>query len=252
MYLIGDIGNTETKICLVNNSFKKTKKIFLNTNLINNKYLDKKLSKIFNKDYIFDKIIFCSVVPRAFNFIKKYLVKKIKTKVVEIKELKLSKFINVRANKNQVGSDRIINAIGAINNKDNFIIIDLGTATTFDVINKKDYLGGVIAPGILLSLNSLSNKASLIPKIKFKKSKNIIGKNTNTSINSGFYWGYSGLIKNIINLIMKKTKLKYKIIMTGGLANMFKSSIDHKVDVDKELTLDGILKIIKLLNKNEK
>lgn len=252
MYLIGDIGNTETKICLVNNNFKKTKKIFLNTNLINNKYLDKKLLKIFNRKLIFDKIIFCSVVPKAFNFIKKYLIKKIKTKAVEIKELKLSKFINVRANKNQVGSDRIINALSVINNKDNFIIIDLGTATTFDVINKKVYLGGIIAPGILLSLNSLSNKASLIPKIKFKKSKNIIGKNTNTSINSGFYWGYSGLIKNIINLIMKKTKLKYKILMTGGLANMFKSSIDHKVDVDKELTLDGILKIIKLLNKNEK
>ena len=248
MYLIGAIGNTETKICLVNNSFKKTKKIFLNTNLINNKYLDKKLLKIFNRKLIFDKIIFCSVVPKAFNFIKKYLIKRIKTKAVEIKELKLSKFINVRANKNQVGSDRIINALSVINNKDNFIILDFGTATTFDVVIKNSYKGGVIAPGIKLSLNTLSDKATLIPKINLKKINKIVGDNTITAVRSGFFWGYSGLIDNMIRLIKNENNKNFNTIITGGLSNLFKTSIKTKVKLNKDITVKGLIKISRLID----
>ena len=77
--------------------------------------------------------------------------------------------ININVNFKQVGSDRITNAISVINNKDNFIILDFGTATTFDVVIKNSYKGGVIAPGIKLSLNTLSDKATLIPKINLKR-----------------------------------------------------------------------------------
>ena len=108
--------------------------------------------------------------------------------------------------KKQVGSDRLANALSVINNKDNFIILDFGTATTFDVVLKNRYMGGIIAPGVNLSLKTLIKKARLIPDTKLAKIKNIIGKNTQNAVRSGFYWGYQGLIENIINLIEKNNK----------------------------------------------
>ena len=95
--------------------------------------------------------------------------------------------IKLKVDKNQVGSDRVANAISAIDNKNNFIIIDFGTATTFDVITKNIYHGGIIAPGVNLSLNTLISKASLIPKINLKKVKKVIGKNTKSAVRSGFF-----------------------------------------------------------------
>ena len=135
-----------------------------------------------------------------------------------------------------------------VNNKDNFIILDFGTATTFDVITGKTYNGGVIAPGVNISLNSLSDRASLIPKINLKKVKKVIGVDTNTAVRSGFFWGYAGLIDNIINLIKKETKKKYKVIITGGFSNLFKESIKAKVIENKDITIKGLIKISKLIN----
>ena len=87
----------------------------------------------------------------------------------------------------QVGSDRLANAISLQNNRENFIILDFGTATTFDVVIKKDYRGGIIAPGIKISLDTLSDKASLIPRINLKKINNIIANNTKSAVQSGFF-----------------------------------------------------------------
>ena len=111
----------------------------------------------------------------------------------------------------------------------NYIIIDFGTATTFDVLIKNKYLGGIISPGINLSLNTLTSKASLIPKISLKKISNVIGKNTLDAVRSGFFWGYAGLIDNMIKLIKRQTKSSFKIILTGGLADLYKNSINTKM-----------------------
>ena len=139
------------------------------------------------------------------------------------------------------------NSIGALSFSNNFIIIDFGTATTFDVVIKKKYLGGIISPGINLSLNTLSSKASLIPVINLKKISYVIGKNTNEAVRSGFYWGYAGLIDNMIKLIKRQTKSAFKVILTGGLADLYKNSINTKCKVDKDLTIKGIIKITKNL-----
>ena len=139
------------------------------------------------------------------------------------------------------------NSIGALSLSNNFIIIDFGTATTFDVVIKKKYLGGIISPGINLSLNTLSSKASLIPVINLKKISYVIGKNTNEAVRSGFYWGYAGLIDNMIKLIKRQTKSAFKVILTGGLADLYKNSINTKCKVDKDLTIKGIIKITKNL-----
>ena len=247
MILLGDIGNTEPKICVTNFSGKILKRFNLTTKEIN----EKNIVKSFNKNQIkFDKItkiLFCSVVPRSFKKIQFFLKKKVKIKIYEIKDLKLKKLLKIEANFKQVGSDRIANAISVLNNKDNFIILDFGTATTFDVLVKNTYKGGIISPGVRLSLNTLSDKATLIPKINLKQIKKVIGVDTTSAVRSGFFWGYAGLIDNIINLIIKETRKSFKVIITGGFSELFKNSIKTKVIHNKDITIKGLFKASKLI-----
>ena len=247
MNILGDIGNTETKVFLVSSKNKIIKKITFSTKNIN----QFKLNKFFNSfkfDYKkIEKIVFCSVVPKSFSLIKKFLLKKTKVRCHEVKNLDLRSLINIKVNYKQVGSDRITNAISLMNNKNNFIILDFGTATTFDVLIKNTYYGGVIAPGVRLSLNTLSDKATLIPKIDLKKINNVIGKNTISAVRSGFFWGYAGLIDNIINLIKKETRKSFKLVITGGFSDLFKNSIKTKLKHNKDITIKGLIKISKLI-----
>ena len=247
MYLIGDIGNTEVKICLFNRKKKLTKKITLKTNLITINYLKKKLNFLDKKKNFFEKALFCSVVPECYKKIKIFIKYRFKIKSIELKDLNLTGFIKIKVNNYQVGSDRISNAIGIADNKFNYIVVDFGTATTFDVIIKNNYLGGIIAPGIKLSLNTLIKQASLIPLVNLTSVRSVLGKNTISAVRSGFYWWYIGLIKNIIKKITNQTKKKYKIIFTGGLSNLFKKSIDSKVYIKKDLTIIGLLKVVCLV-----
>ena len=247
MYLLGDIGNSETKICLVSKKNKILKKIIFSTNEINKKKLEKNFKNLKIDYKKIEKILFCSVVPKSYYLIKKYLFKKTKKKCNEVKNLDLKSLIKIKVNYKQVGSDRITNAISLMNNKDNFIILDFGTATTFDVLIKNTYTGGIIAPGIRLSLNTLSDKATLIPKINLKLIKNVIGKDTISAVRSGFFWGYAGLIDNIINLIKKETGKPFKVIITGGFSELFNKSIKTKVTQNKDITINGLIKITNLI-----
>ena len=191
------------------------------------------------------KIIFSSVVPKSFVLIKEFLNKEIKkVRVIELKQINLKNLIKLRVNRKQVGSDRLANAIGIMEKNKNYIVIDFGTATTFDVITNNIYLGGIIAPGVNLSLENLINKASLIPRIKLNKTSNIIGKNTSDAVKSGFFWGYSGLIDNIIKLIKKNTQKQFRVILTGGLSHLFKNSLKDKPLIKKDLTINGLKKVI--------
>jgi len=248
MNILGDIGNSETKIFLVNSNNKIIKQTSFPSKKINNKVLSSKFKSLLKDSEIIEKILFCSVVPKSFNLIKRFLSKKIKKNCFEVKKLRLKSLMNIEVNYKQVGSDRLTNAISVLNNKDNFIIIDFGTATTFDVIIKNDYKGGIIAPGIQTSLNTLVEKASLIPKVTLKKNNNVIGNDTISAVRSGFFWGYSGLIDKIINLIKKETNKSYKLIITGGFSELFKNSIKKKVILDKNITIKGLIKIAKLIN----
>ena len=243
MYLIGDIGNTDIKICLFSSNYKLIKKIKFSTSLLNFTFLNRKLKFLKRYKKNINKILFSSVVPNAFLIIKSVLKKIIKKPCLELKGCKLNNLVKIKVNQKQIGSDRLANAISSIDNINNFIIIDFGTATNFDIVVKNQYIGGILAPGVLLSLKTLSRKASLIPDIKLDKIKNVIGKNTKSAIRSGFYYGYSGLIDNIINLIIKQTGKSFKIILTGGLSHLFKNSIKRKAVIKKDLTINGILKV---------
>ena len=244
MIILGDIGNTDSKICIVNDDLRIIKKILIPSKIKTNK-LYKYFKKInFNK---IEKILFCSVVPKTFSIINQFLSKKVKLKCYEVKKLNLKSLIKIKVDYKQVGSDRITNAISLMNNKNNFIILDFGTATTFDVVEKKYYRGGIIAPGVKISLDTLSDKASLIPQIDLKKIRNIVGNNTISAVRSGFFWGYIGLIDNIINLIKKETRKSFKLVITGGYSDLFRKSLKTRVIQNKDITIKGLIKIAKLI-----
>jgi len=252
--LIGDIGNTITKVCLIETKTFKIKKMgnFKSNNIYSKNFLYTNFKKIIKKKSIYKVALFSSVVPQHQSFLKKFLQKVYKINLREIKEKGINKIIKINIkNKKQVGSDRIANSVGAyIKYKTNCIVLDFGTATTFDVVTKKGiYNGGIIAPGINLSMKSLTSSADQIPSFNIKKQKTIIGKNTLEALRSGFYWGYLGLINNIILKIENETKKKYKIIFTGGFADLFKTSIARPFDVDKNITINGIIEIFKANKK---
>ena len=242
MYLIGDIGNTDIKICLFSSNLKLLKKIKLPSKNLNRKIVYKNLFFIKKFENKIKKIVFSSVVPQSFKLIKFSIKKITKTRCIELKKCNLKKILKIKVNKKQIGSDRLANAISVINKKNNFIVVDFGTATNFDVIIKNNYIGGILAPGVNLSLKTLFDNASLIPKIKLEKTKRIIGKNTTSAIRAGFYHGYSGLIDNIIKMIIKQTGKSFNIILTGGYSYLFKNSIKKKTIINKNLTINGILK----------
>ncbi len=245
-YLVGDIGNTQTKLSILDDNFKikniyniATKKIF------KVKFKKKFLNSIIKKN-INNKILFSSVVPGAFKVIKNHFIEK-KFKIFEIKELKIKKILKIKVkNYNELGSDRISNAIGSLKYK-NCLIIDFGTATTFDIVKNYNYVGGVISPGINLSISNLHKSTALLPLLHLKNVQKSFGKNTQEALNAGFLWGYEGLINNIIKKITLKTKVDYKIILTGGYANLFKKYIKKKTSIDKDITIKGIAKTFKEL-----
>ena len=247
MYILGDIGNSETKVYLVNSKNKIIRNINFSSKKINNKILNQKFKYLIKDLKSIKKVLFCSVVPKSFNIIKKFLSKKTKKRCYEVKDLRLRSLINIKVNFKQVGSDRLTNAISLINNRDNFVILDFGTATTFDVITQKTFRGGIIAPGIKISLNTLSDKATLIPKINLKQIKKVIGIDTISAVRSGFFWGYAGLIDNIVNLIKKETRKSFKLVITGGFSDLFKNSIKTKLKQNKNITIKGLIKISKLI-----
>jgi type III pantothenate kinase len=246
--LIGDIGNTSTKLCLYDSKNKNIKKIiyFKSINIKSKIFLKKTIKKIINNNVINKICLFSSVVPNYELILKKFLKKFYKIKLIEIQQKNIKKIVKINfKSKKQVGSDRIANAVGVFTKyKSNCIVLDFGTATTFDVVKKNGiYIGGVIAPGVSLSLKSLVYSAEKIPPFSLKKQKKIIGKNTIEALRSGFYWGYSGLINNIILKIEKETKKKHKVIFTGGYADLFKTSIVRAFKIDKNITIKGIIKI---------
>ena len=244
-YIVGDIGNTTTRICLLDNRFSIIKSSLFDTKKIYKNYT-KKIIKKFLRKKTNNIILFSSVVPRAFNKIKKNF-NGTKYKVVEIKSLNLKKVIkfNIK-NIKHVGSDRIVNAIGG-KKFNNCLIVDFGTATTFDIVKNKVYEGGVIAPGVKLSMTNLTKSTALLPFFRLKNSQKKYGKNTKEALNAGFLWGYEGLINNIIKKITSKWTKEYKIILTGGYASFFKKIIKGNTTVDQNITIKGISKVYKEL-----
>jgi type III pantothenate kinase len=141
-----------------------------------------------------------------------------------------------------VGADRIVNGIAAYEKyHDACIIVDFGTATTIDLISKKgEYVGGAIAPGLSISLEALVQRASKLPRIEIVKPKEVVGRNTVSSIQAGIFFGYVGLVDGIVRRIEKENGVPAKVVATGGLAPLVASECASIGEVDEFLTLDGL------------
>lgn len=151
----------------------------------------------------------------------------------------------------EVGADRLVNAVGAVATYSlPLVVLDFGTATTFDVVDANgDYIGGVIAPGINLSMDALHMAAAKLPRIDIKPPEKVIGRSTVPAMQAGVFWGYVGLIEGILARITNELGQKPTLIATGGLGRMFAEHVPMIEAYDPELTLRGLRLIY---NRNRK
>lgn len=145
----------------------------------------------------------------------------------------------------EIGADRMVNAIAVLKYyQAPAIVVDFGTATTFDVIDKSGaFCGGAIAAGVNLSISALHMAAAKLPKVSVSRPKKSIGSNTVSAMQSGIYWGYVGLVDGMLRRISAEMKTKPLILATGGLAPLFQGDIPLIDKIDEELTLKGLLSI---------
>ena len=153
----------------------------------------------------------------------------------------------------EVGADRVVNAVAAYARyKRSLIVVDFGTATTFDYVSPRgEYMGGAIAPGIGISSDALFLRTSKLPRVEIVKPRKVVGKNTNQSIQSGLFFGYVGLVDGMVNRMKKEVRSNPRVIATGGLADLIAGESKTIEEVNPFLTLDG-LRIIYERNKIRK
>ncbi|MFA5356046.1 MAG: type III pantothenate kinase [Candidatus Omnitrophota bacterium] len=189
-----------------------------------------------------DDIVICSVVPSAENAIVKQLISLTgKRPYIIGKQIKVP-IRNLYRKPRQVGQDRLVNAYAGVRlHGAPLVIVDFGTTVTFDVVSaRKEYLGGMIIPGLGISLESLNQRTALLPKIKLEEPAEFIGRDTRNSMLSGIVYGFAALTDNMVTMIRKKIGSKAKVVATGGSARMiFKYC--RKIDkIDEDLTIKGL------------
>ncbi len=258
MILAIDCGNTNTVFALyttnkqikqlsswrINNNSKRTADLYYPWLL--------KMFEISNFDIkSVSGISIASVVPETLINIKSLIKKYFNVKAFIVNEniYDLGIKVNIE-NPKEAGADRLVNSYAAKKLKISpAIIIDFGTATTFDIVgNDGSYNGGIIAPGVNLSLEALYLATANLPKISLKPmmdlDASIIGRNTISAMESGIYWGYVSMIEGLLEKIKSINKFSdYKVVATGGLSNLFKNSLKNIDVVVDDLTLIGLVKL---------
>lgn len=193
------------------------------------------------------KIVISSVVPASVRILNAFCERYLGLTPLWINSDSVKKLMPILySNPNEVGADRIVNAVAAYEkHKKALIIIDFGTATTFDVISEKgEYLGGAICPGVMISSEALFQRASRLPRVEiFKAPERVIGNDTIESIKSGIIYGNAAMVDGMVDRMKQEMKTTPMIIATGGLAPLIAEVSNAIESVDLALTLDG-LKII--------
>ena len=194
--------------------------------------------------------IICSVVPQATNSFSEAIRKYLNLEPVIVGPgIKTGLKVNID-NPKELGPDRIANSVaGYLITETDTVVIDLGTATTFDVVSKnKEYLGGSIAPGIKISLDALTLKTASLKSVELDTPNKVIGKNTYEAIQSGLIMGHASMIDSMVEKIILEIDIEPKIILTGGLSKVVQPILNVNVEYIENLTLVGLEEIFKLIN----
>jgi type III pantothenate kinase len=194
--------------------------------------------------------IICSVVPQATNSFSEAIRKYLNLEPVIVGPgIKTGLKVNID-NPKELGPDRIANSVaGYLITETDTVVIDLGTATTFDVVSKnKEYLGGSIAPGIKISLDALTSKTASLKSVELDTPNKVIGKNTYEAIQSGLIMGHASMIDSMVEKIILEIDIEPKIILTGGLSKVVQPILNVNVEYIENLTLVGLEEIFKLNN----
>lgn len=193
--------------------------------------------------------IVSSVVPQTLFALKSLSYNYFGTELLVVGDPKVKTGISARIERaNEVGADRLVNALAArMRYGTPLIIVDFGTATTFDIVDDAgDYVGGIIAPGVNLSLEALHKAAAKLPNVAVEKPAKVIGTSTVSAMQSGIFWGYVSMIEGIATRIRAEYGKPMKLIATGGLSSLFgrgTNIIDHQ---DPDLTIMGLKAIFEL------
>jgi len=234
MKLAIDIGNTFIKCAVFNK-----RKIIYRASIQESVELLKTIKK-----YTLSQIIISSVVPNKSKTFISFLQKHTNAPIETINYKKTNLKLRVPS-PGSIGNDRICNVFGAIKLYSSpLVVIDFGTATTYDVVNSKnEFIGGIIAPGVETSTKNLISKAALLKNIKFQFPSKVVGNNTANNIQSGIMFGAVAQVEGLIKKITIERKKQHTIILAGGFSKLLSPhlSIDHVLDVD--LTLKGMFYI---------
>lgn len=256
MIICMDVGNTNIKYGLFDNdklviSFR----VATDHKKTSDEYGGQLLSILNNNNILIDSInggIISSVVPQLDYTLSRMCQNYLKFKPMML-EPGLKTGLNLKVdNAKEVGADRVLNNVAALlKYKSPLIIVDFGTATTFNVINdKNEFIGGVIAPGIKGSLDSLVNGTAKLPRVEIEKPEKVIGKSTVTNMQSGIFYGFAGLVEYIIKRIKRELKRDdVTTVATGGFSEIIADEISLIDYVDKLLTLNGLKYIYDLNNE---
>lgn len=258
MIICMDVGNTNIKFALYeNDKLALSFRVSTDTSRTSDEYGIQLISVLNNNNIYVSDIsggIFSSVVPQL-----DYTLERMCWTYLKIKPLQLvpglKTGLSIKAdNAKEVGADRVVNNVAAMQKYSlPLIVIDFGTATTFNILDGNgEFIGGVIAPGIKGSLDSLVNSTAKLPRVEIERPASIIAKNTVTNMQAGIVFGFAGLVEYIVKKIKKELKCdNITTVATGGFAEVISKEIGCIDHVDKLLTLEG-LKYLYYLNSTEK
>jgi type III pantothenate kinase len=248
MILLFDIGNTNTHIGVAN-----SRRVLRQTDIPTAAWLagkaDAALQKFVGAAKI-DGAVLCSVVPRATPVIRKTVQRIWKISPLELTP-KTLRGVGIDYPKPEtIGPDRLANAVAARNEFGApVVVVDFGTAVTFDVVNREgNYVGGIIAPGLAAMTDYLHEKTALLPRIKIREPKNAVGKSTEEAMLVGAVHGYRGLVRELILELKRELKAKrLPVVATGGYAKLIAAKLPEISRIEPDLTLEG-LRLVSLAN----